>query len=103
MEDAAVSQISRVHLNSAIFGRGNCDPAIESNCGGHDKAVVVIRMLANQVDATGRAIYAAGLAIQVAEILSQVSTAASVKCCRKFAHSCSEAALLIGSAWFCRL
>src|SRR5215472_13138243 len=98
MEDAPLFKISGMHVNRTVFGRGNCNPAKESNCGGHDKAVVVIGMLANQVDATGRAIDAAGLAIQTVEFFTQVFTAASVECCRRRAHSRSAAALLTDSA-----
>src|SRR5215813_610413 len=102
MKAAPFFEICRVDLNRAIFAGGDCRPTIESNRGGHDKTIVVIGMLADQVDSPRGAIDAAGLAVQRAKVIAQVCTAAGIECSRTCAHSRSAAALLMDSVWFWR-
>src|SRR5579864_3470419 len=83
MEAASLFEMCGVYLDGAIFGGGDGHPAIELKGGGHDKTLVVIRMLADQVDASGRAIEAAALAIQAAEFIAQIGGCAGGLCCRR--------------------
>jgi len=59
MEAAPLFEMRGVDLNGAIFGGGNGCPAVELEGGRHHEAFVVIGVLADQVNASGRPIDAA--------------------------------------------
>src|SRR5579859_7518567 len=72
IKGAAFIQIAGVHLHGAALCGSDCHPAIKIDGRRHDKAVVVVGMLANQVDASGGAIEAATLSIKVSEAVNNI-------------------------------
>ena len=64
----------RVDHELAIGSRGDRDIGRESDSGGHDEAVVVVGVFADQVDASGRAEDAGALAEELFEARSEVAS-----------------------------
>ena len=56
MDTGLTRRVSRVDDQSAVGARFDCHPASQVDGGGHDVAVVVVRVFPDQVNASGSAI-----------------------------------------------
>src|SRR5438552_1939340 len=65
-------QIARVHLDCAAFGGSDRHPAVEVDGRRHYKTIVVVSVLADQVDASGRAVEKAILSVKIPEMVLNI-------------------------------
>src|SRR5205823_5926315 len=72
IKGAALIQIAGVHLDSAALCSTHRYPTIEIDSSGHDKAIVVVSMLSDQVDASGCAVEKAVLSVTISETASNI-------------------------------
>ena len=63
----------RVNYQLPIWPRSNCYIRREGNCGRHDKAIVIVGVFANQIDASGRAENSRAMAEKFFEVLGELA------------------------------
>src|SRR5262245_10662652 len=68
----AFGEILGIDRELAVIARRQGDPCRKADRGGHDEAVIVVGVLADQVDASGGAINARVTAIQASEFPLQI-------------------------------
>ena len=73
MKAVPLFEVSGMNLNGSISGYGDGSPAGKLNGGGHYEALIVVSMLANEVDSSGRAIDPAVCGEQTVEQVGEVA------------------------------
>src|SRR5262245_2416013 len=69
----AFGEILGIDRELAVIARRQGDPGRKADRGGHDESVIVVGVLADQVDASGGAIYARVTAIRASEFPFQIN------------------------------